>query len=137
MFNVILFFFIERDGPRFVSKFVQAATIRKARKTAHRKSTLSSVTPDSISLDSSTVNIITNIPLYPRIKYILFNLQSAESKDPKMFHSTDNKFTRTTTVTASTDDVLKNRLSEDESNDSAFTDNGKLSENILNLFSYP
>lgn len=45
-----------------------------------------------------------------------------------MFHSTDNKFTRSTMVTVSTDDVLKNRLSEDESNDSAFTDNGKLSE---------
>lgn len=44
-----------------------------------------------------------------------------------MFHSTDNKFTRTTTVTASAEDALKNRLSEDESNDSAFTDNGKLS----------
>lgn len=58
LFNFV-FFLIERDGPRFVSKFVQAATIRKARKTAHRKSTLSSVTPDSISLDSSTVSMIT------------------------------------------------------------------------------
>lgn len=46
----------DRDSARFVTKFVQAATNRKTRKTSHRKSTLSSTTPDTLSLDSSTVS---------------------------------------------------------------------------------
>lgn len=46
----------DRDSARFVTKFVQAATNRKTRKTSHRKCTLSSTTPDTLSLDSSTVS---------------------------------------------------------------------------------
>lgn len=59
--NYFLYYFLafkERDGARFVSKFVQAATNRKIRKNSHRKSTVSSLTPDTLSLDSSTVSII-------------------------------------------------------------------------------
>lgn len=55
-FVVIGFFdgvFLERDQSRFVPKFVQAATTRKARKAANRNRTL---TPDSLSLHSSTVS---------------------------------------------------------------------------------
>lgn len=56
--NDLFFFFAivalkDRDSARFVTKFVQAATNRKARKPLHRKYTLS--TPDTLSLDSSTV----------------------------------------------------------------------------------
>lgn len=46
----------DRDSARFVTKFVQAATNRKPRKPSHRKCTLS--TPDTLSLDSSTVRLV-------------------------------------------------------------------------------
>lgn len=48
-----------RDPPKesssgFVANIVQAAN-RKIRRTAQRKSTMSSTTPDTLSLDSTTV----------------------------------------------------------------------------------
>lgn len=52
--------------------------------------------------------------------------QSAESKDPKSTFTIDKSSSHQSRRTSSTnDDTLKGRLSEDESNDSAFTDNGK------------
>ncbi|XP_037026187.1 rho GTPase-activating protein 21 isoform X7 [Bradysia coprophila] len=99
----------DRDSARFVTKFVQAATNRKTRKPSHRKFTLS--TPDTLSLDSST---------------------SAESKDQKTTF-TSEKSSHQIRRSSANDDAIKSRLSEDESNDSAFADNGSMSLTTVTL----
>jgi hypothetical protein len=91
---------IEHKESSFVANIVQAAN-RKIRQRAQRKST-TSATPDSVSLDSST---------------------SAESKEHlKRFgseESTSNSQNRNMGLRDS-----QKRLSEDDLNDSAFSDNG-------------
>ena len=111
----------QRESARFVSKFVQAATSRKMRKNSHRKSTISSLTPDTLSLDSSTVGLAKRLPHDSMLHcFICSLLQSAESKEQQKF-SHPNVVLRDLV----NDDGMKARLSEDESNESAFTDNGK------------
>lgn len=51
-------------------------------------------------------------------------LQSAESKDQKTTFMSE-KSSHQTRRASTNDDAMKSRLSEDESNDSAFADNGK------------
>lgn len=55
---------------------------------------------------------------------ILLDFQSAESKDQKTTFISE-KTTHQIRRASANDDAMKSRLSEDESNDSAFADNGK------------
>lgn len=85
---------------------------------------MSSLTPDTLSLDSSTVSYTFQIDLIEESKSHLFNYffysvnQSAESKEQRIIQT--NIMRRG----SENDDNIKGRLSEDESNDSAFADNG-------------
>lgn len=117
----------DRDSARFVTKFVQAATNRKTRKSSHRKCTLSSTTPDTLSLDSSTVCgcFLNEWPSRSsQSNRFFYTFQSAESKDQKTTFISE-KQTHQIRRASANDDAMKSRLSEDESNDSAFADNGE------------
>lgn len=58
--------------------------------------------------------------------------QSAESKDQKMSF-TSEKSSHQIRRSSANDDAIKSRLSEDESNDSAFADNGKCFVELKNF----
>lgn len=104
----------------FVANIVHAAS--RIRRTTYRKST-TSATPDTLSLDSSTVRIYNNlINLFIYLNYFNY-FKSAESKEHlKRFGSDDSASLQ---HRRDSDDQTKNRLSEDDYNDSAFADNGK------------
>ncbi|XP_055709392.1 rho GTPase-activating protein 21 isoform X3 [Phlebotomus papatasi] len=90
---------------RFVASIVQAAN-RKIRKSTTRKTVLSTGTPDNLSLDSNT---------------------STESKDTAsaLQHMESSKELES----------LKHRLSEDDSNDSTFVENG--TGKLMDCVSFP